>query len=598
MRFNLKGISHVVFFLTFASALSAAPRLGLSTTSLPTVVAGPQTINIPTGANGPAQTVQAYNLGTGSLNLTATVSASWLAATVGSQTACAQASGGCYAVSIALNTASLAAGVYTEYVTLTDPNAVDSPQSIAVTVNTAPIPGSITSYVTQSNPNGSYPTADFNIFTLGTGITGTVTTQSGGKWLQFLSGATGLIASPSPWIIETAAQTGQAPGTYTGSVVIGGSSVPSDNKTITVTMIVTSAPIISLSANTTVQISGFVGGPAETAIVSFANPAFGTNLNVTGATGSGSFLAATVSSPTSITISANPAGLSAGVTHGTITITSNAANNSQIAIPVELTVAPAGQPMILTGGIVNAANFAAEALSQGDIGSIFGTQLAPVGSNAINASTPLATTLATTQVLVNGVPAPLYYVGATQINFQLPYGLTAGQLATVQVVANGTAGNLRSIAINATAPRDLNFNAFLAGNYGAIVNAGDYSLTLPTGTNIPGYVSHPAKPGDTIVIYGIGYGQTTPGAVEGQAAPSSSLETLSNVTATFGGGFNGRATTGNVLFTGLTPTAVGLYQVNVVVPSDTPLGPAIPVTVGVNGVQGNVVYLAISASGN
>ena len=591
MNLGLKGISSVVFFLTLSAGLSAAPRLSLSTALLPTVA-------IPTGTTGPSQIVQAYNLGSGSLNLTASVSASWLAATVGSQTACAQATGGCYTVTIALNTASLAAGTYTEYVTLTDPNAVDSPQSIAVTVNTAPVPATLTAYVTQTQPLGSSPSSEFYIYTSGTGITGKVTTQSGGSWLQFLSGASGIIASPSPWIIEVAAQTGQAPGTYTGSVVISGSSVATDNKTINVTMIVTTAPIITLNANTTVQLSSFVGGPVQYGAVSFNNSASGTTLTVTGATASSSFLSATLSSPSSITIAANPAGLPVGVTSGTVTIASNAANNSQISIPVELTVAPAGMPMILTGGIVNAANFAAEPLSLGDIGSVFGTQLAPAGTNAINSSTPLATTLGGTQVLVNGVPAPLYYVGAGQINFQIPYGLTAGQLAVVQVVANGTAGNSRSVSISAGAPRDLNFNAFLAGNYGAIVNGLDGSLTLPCGTNIFGFKSHPAKPGDTIIIYGIGYGQTTPAAVEGQAAPSTApLETIGNVTATFGGGFTGRATNGNVLFSGLTPTAVGLYQVNVTVPSDSPLGALVPVTLLVNGVQSNPVYLAVSASG-
>lgn len=591
MTFGLKGISSVVISLTFVSALMAAPRLSLSATTV-----GP--VNIAAGTNGPGQTVQAYNLGTGSLNLTATTSASWLAATVGSQTACAQASGGCYTVSIALNTASLAGGTYTEYVTLTDPNAVDSPQSIAVTVNTAPVPSTLTAYVTQTEPNGTNPVAYFDIFTSGTGITGKVTTQSGGNWLQFLNGASGLISSPAPWIIEVAAQTGQVAGTYTGTVAISGSSVASDNKTINVTMIVTNSPIISLGANTTVQLSGYVGGPAQSSTVSFVNNAFGTNLSVTGATGSASFLSATVSSPGSITISANPAGLPAGITSGTVTIASNAANNSQISIPVELTVGPAGVPSILTGGIVNAANFDATAVSQGDIVSIFGTQLAPAGTNATNSSTPLATTLGGTQVLVNGVPAPLYYVGAGQINFQIPYSASTSQVAPVQVVANGTASNQRSVTVNGVAPRILNFDAFLAGNYGAIVNGGDGSLTLPSGTSIPGFKTHPAKPGDIIVIYGIGFGQTTPGAVEGQAAPSTSpLESLANVSAAFGGAFSGTAVSGGVLFTGLTPTAVGLYQVNVTVPSTSPLGALVPVTLIVNGVQSNVAYLAVSASG-
>ena len=588
MRSYANRIAPFAFLFALTSALSAAPRLGLSATSV-----GP--VPIVTGTNGPNQTVQAYNFGTGTLSLTATATASWLTASVGAQTSCAQASGGCYPITIGLNTLGLAAGTFTEYVIVTDPNAVDSPLTITVTVNTAPVPNSITAYITP--PGGGQPVATFDIFTAGSGVKGTVSTQSGGNWLQFLSGTGGIIPAPSPWLIQTATQLGQAPGTYNGTVTISGSSVPSDNKTINVTAIVTTAPIVSLDANAPILLSSFTGGSIQYANVKFENLAPTTTLNITSASGSAAFLKASVSSPGSILISADPTGLATGVYSGTVSISSNAANSSQIAIPVQLTVAAAGQPMSLPGGIVNAANFAAEPVSQGDIASIFGTQFAPAGTAATNSSTPLATTLGGTQVLVNGAPAPLYYVSPGQINFQIPYSLTAGQLATVQVVSNGTPGNTRSLSINATSPRMLIFYSFISGGYGVIVNGSDGSLTLPSGTNVPGFATHPAKPGDTIVIYGVGFGQTTPSVKEGQAAPSNPLATVNNVTSTIGGGFYGRATNGTVLFAGLTPTAVGLYQANVVIPPDAPLGSYIPLTLLVNGVQTNVAFIAISANG-
>ena len=134
------------------------------------------------------------------------------------------------------------------------------------------------------------------------------------------------------------------------------------------------------------------------------------------------------------------------------------------------------------------------------------------------------------------------------------------------------------------------------------MNAADGSLTLPSSIKDAVFPTHPAKPGDTIVIYAIGFGQTTPVAVEGQASNNGTaghpLQTISNVTVTFGGGFNGRATSVTPAFAGLTPTAVGLYQINVVVPADTTLGPAVPVSVVSSGVQSNAVNLAISANGN
>src|SRR5579863_10748577 len=99
MSFNPRGTSAAVIFLAFGSMLSAAPRLGLSTTTI-------GTINIVPGTNGANQTVQAFNAGTGTLNLTATSSASWLAPALGSSAACSQPGGTCYPINIALNTAS------------------------------------------------------------------------------------------------------------------------------------------------------------------------------------------------------------------------------------------------------------------------------------------------------------------------------------------------------------------------------------------------------------------------------------------------------------------------------------------------------------
>jgi uncharacterized protein (TIGR03437 family) len=585
MVFSPKVFSSAVLFVTFSSVLSATPRLGLSTSTV-----GP--INIVTGTNGANQTITAYNYGDGVLSLTASSSASWLSAAVGSQTGCSQASGGCYPVTISLNTAGLAGGTYTEFITLNSPGATDSPQTITVTVNTASVPGSITAFLTPAG--GSSSTTTFPIFTLGAGVKGAVTTQSGGSWLQFLSGTGGIVAAQSPWLIQVSAPTGLAPGTYTGSVVISGSSVATDNKTVSVTLTITNAPIIAVN-NTTVQLASYQNGPAQYSYAAFGNLSSASTLTVTAAAGSAAFLTASVASSNTVLITATPGSLAPGIYSGVVTISSNAANNALVAIPVELTIATAGLPQISANGIVNSATYAQEAVSQGDVASIFGSQFAPTGTFAVNASTPLATTLAGTQVLVNGVPAPLYFVSPGQINFQVPYGAAAGQLSTVQVTSGANQGNTRSLNVIASAPRLL--PGFITG-YGAIVNGSDGSLTFPTGTAVPGFTTHPAKPGDVIVIYGVGFGQTTPAAVEGQAASSlAPLQAIKNVVATFGGGFTGRATTAVPSYAGLTPTAVGLYQVNVMVPSDTPLGANVPVSLVVNGVQTNAVNVAITATG-
>jgi uncharacterized protein (TIGR03437 family) len=573
-------ISLLIFAtLAFTATLNAAPQLVLSSTTV-----GP--IQISPGSNGTTQIVQARNAGTGSLNLNPTVSAPWLAVALGAPQTCPTGGGTCVPVNIGLNTSALAAGSYTGFVTLTDPNAIDSPQQITVTVNVVGIPSSLTFYVTPIG--GSTPTTFAPIATQGA-VTGKATTQSGGNWLAFTTG--GIFFSG--YIVQVTAQNGQAPGSYTGSVVLTGAN-PADNKTIAVTLNVTGSPIVQ-PITTPVLLTGFAGGASATAPVAFTNIGAGT-LTITAASASsstGSFLSASVSSANVVTVTAAPGTLAPGLYSGTVAISSNAANNSQISVPIVFTVEAAGIPVIYSAGITNIANFAAESAAPGEILAIFGDQLAPPGTSAQNPGLPpLATTLGTVQVLVNGTSAPLYFVSPGQVNFQLPYEAPLGQVVPVQVVSNGKPGNLRPLSVSAINPRLLVWGPnVISGGYGIVVNQ-DFSLTLPT--PVLGFVTHAAKPGDTVTIYCEALGQTTPAAVTGAAASSTTLEAISNVTVSFGGLFQGTQTTVPAFFAGLTPTAVGLYQVNVTIPANVPVGSGVSATVNLNGVSSNAILIDIS----
>jgi uncharacterized protein (TIGR03437 family) len=571
-----------VFIFAGAATLSAAPQLGLSTTSI-----GP--IHVFSGATGPTQSVETFNTGSGSLSLTTSVSAPWLTATAGSPQACTTRSGSCVPIQITLATSGLSDGAYTGYVTVTDPNAVDSPQQIAVNINVAGVPASVTLYVTPAG--GPLPSTFLPIYTHGN-VTGVATTQSGGNWLSFINGF--LTTQGAPYAIQVAAQNGLAPGSYTGQIAVSGSNA-ADNKTIKVTLNVSSSPIIALSNNST-TLAGYPGGAKASTSVSFSNAGSGT-LAITGATASsstGNFLAATASGNT-VTVTADAGTLSPGTYTGSVSLTSNAANNSQISIPVVFTVEVSGTPLIYSGGIVNIGDFAADGAAPGDILAVFGDQLAAPGTFAQNPGPPpLATSLGSVQVLINNVPAPLYFSSAGQVNFQLPYETPTGQTATIQVVSKGIPGNLRPLNVTASVPRLLVWTpGVIAGGYGIVVNQ-DYSLVLPSGTFVPGFAAHPAKAGDTLTIYCTGLGQTSPAGVTGTAATSSPLQSIANVTATFGGLFSGTPSTVAAFFAGLTPTAVGLYQVNATIPPDTPVGALIPVTVNVNGAVSNPVYIAVT----
>ena len=569
-----------VLLLVFSSILSATPRLVLSTSAI-----GP--LYITPGTNGQLQTVQASNAGDGTLSITTATSASWLAASVGAQAACTGQTGNCLPISISLNTASLAAGSYTEYVTVTAPNDIDSPQQISVSVIVAGVPGSVTLYVA---PNGG--TASVNIYPH-SAVVGAASTQSGGVWLAF--GQPTGSGFGVPYTITATSQTGQATGTYSGAVVISGSTFLPDNQTVKVTLNVTASPIIQVN-NQNVLINGSAGGSKVTSNITFTNQGQGT-LSVTGAavaSSSNNVFTASVTSANSITITADPSQVAAGLYTGTVTITSNAANNAQVSIPVEFTVSAAGVPNIYQGGIVNIATFLADPVSPGDIVSIFGDGFAAVGSNFTNqGAPPLATRLGGVSVLVNNAPAPLYFVSRQQINFQMPYEAAVGGVATIQVLTNsGASSNIRSVPIVTQAPRILTWaQSQVSGNYGVVVNS-DNSLSLPPGTGLG--TSRLSRPNDVIVIYCTGLGQTSPTAVTGAPAGSNPVESNSNVTVTFGTSTN--AVQARAAFAGLTPTAVGLYQVNVTIPSNVPIGNSVPLTLSMgNNVSANVVNIPIAA---
>jgi len=543
---------------------------------------------VATGANGALQTVQAYNAGdTTALNLSVTTSATWLNASIGTTGPCTfQSTGTCTSIQLALNTAALADGTYTESAIVTSPGAVDSPQQVSVTVTVANVPASVTLYAA---PNGG--TASFNIYPHGP-VIGLISTQSGGSWLS-LQNPPGLppYTFGSAYAIQAITQTGQAPGTYTGQVSISGSTFSGDNQNINVTLNVTTSPILQLN-NAPIHLTGFQGGPSTTSTVSFTNAGQGT-LSVSGATGTATsnFLSASVTNASSILITANPAQLAPGFYSGTVTVSSNAANNAQVAIPVELDILPAGQPFITQGGVVNISTFANEAVAPGDIVAIFGDQFASGSSTFTNPTTPLASQLGTTQVLVNGVPSPLFFVSRQQVNFQIPYSTPAAQVSSVQIVANGVTSNARSITVATSVPRVLVWpSTDVQGNYGIAVNA-DGSLALPTTSTVGAFNSHPTKAGATLILYCVGLGQTNPGATDGTASTSQPVEATSQVTVSFGGSV--APVTAQSVFAGLVPTAVGLYQINVQVPNGVPVGNSVPISFTLNGNTSNTVNIAI-----
>ncbi|MBL8292234.1 MAG: hypothetical protein JNN08_10380 [Bryobacterales bacterium] len=231
-------------------------------------------------------------------------------------------------------------------------------------------------------------------------------------------------------------------------------------------------------------------------------------------------------------------------------------------------------PTVADGGVLNSATYVrGQAVSPGSLVAIFGSELAAGLAQAD--SIPLSTTLANVSVTFNSVPAPLTFVSPGQINAQLPWNvLSSGSLSgTAQVVVtrNGVASAPKSVEIAPFSP-----GIYAVDNRAIAINL-DGSLAQPAGS-IPGINARPARQGDAIIILGTGLGAVD-STLDNGAASRDRLRTVNTPPMVL---INGM--TSPVLFAGLSPDFVGVYQVNATVPATTGAGATLPLQWSVGGV--------------
>ena len=207
-------------------------------------------------------------------------------------------------------------------------------------------------------------------------------------------------------------------------------------------------------------------------------------------------------------------------------------------------------------GIVNAASSApfTAGIVRGEFITLYGVNLAPNPQTAFTVPFPPA--LNGVQVLINGNPAPLYYVSPSQISAIVPFG-TNTATAQIQVKNNGVASNVVTTFVNQTSPGVFTVPSGGVGQAAALHP--DFSLVT---------TARPAQIGETIAVYLTGLGDVTPPSVsDGALGPSNPPSlTTNNITAFVGG------VPATVAFAGLAPQLAGLYQVNVTIPAGVSAG--------------------------
>lgn len=173
------------------------------------------------------------------------------------------------------------------------------------------------------------------------------------------------------------------------------------------------------------------------------------------------------------------------------------------------------------------------------------------------------TSLDGVSVNVNGKPAFVYFVSPTQININTPEDTATGPVNIMVTNALGVS-NIGVATRSRLSPALQSIPQFNVGGRPFVVaQTTDFRSFIGRPGMVTGVNFTPAKVGDSIILYALGCGPTTPataaGTVAGQNAPLALAHEIR---------IAGR--TARVTFGGAVAGTIGLYQFNVVIPEVGP----------------------------
>jgi uncharacterized protein (TIGR03437 family) len=240
-------------------------------------------------------------------------------------------------------------------------------------------------------------------------------------------------------------------------------------------------------------------------------------------------------------------------------------------------------------GVLNGATFQSTMAASTYL-SIFGSNLSTSttywSSSVVNGAAP--TLLAGATVTIGGANAYIEYASPGQLNVVAPAITATGNGIPVIVSVNGqpsTAFNITLQNIDPSfffwtlpSPNSLKYLIAQHSDYTRVGSVGLFPGNSPPTT--------PAQPGETIILYGTGFGPTTP------AIPPGTETTVFNnlvptPTATVGG------ITATVAYAGLAIGFCEFYQVNLTIPPSAPSGEDLAVVLKVNGTQSFAGYITV-----
>jgi uncharacterized protein (TIGR03437 family) len=206
-----------------------------------------------------------------------------------------------------------------------------------------------------------------------------------------------------------------------------------------------------------------------------------------------------------------------------------------------------GTPLSSNLGILNGASFLAGAAGPNTILSLFDAQLKSDPSIAIS---------------IDGIQAEVLYTGASQINFVVPPGLVPKTGARLDLSRGGDI--LRSTLIDIADPSSALLTATPTGaGQAAVLNVLASGGVAYNGSVAP---SIPARRGTYLAVFGTGFGSANAPGTDGLSW------LVQPIAATIGG------VPAQVVFAGLAPeSTMGLQQINILIPDDCPVSPAVSI---------------------
>lgn len=510
----------------------------------------------------------------------------------------------------------LAAGVYYELVQVSDTGAQNSPQYVTAVLNVVPAATTVLPAVTPGGllfigAPGS--TIAPQMLTLNWSSTQPQVVQAvaslpaGQSWLSDIAPAGGIASTGNPLVMTVSVATaGLAAGVYQGTIDLFGVGPPV-LEAVNVTLILapaattppvfltglrprpagtpagtaagcTPAALVLTETGITNDFSVPAGWPADLVTVmtdNCGNPIDGGSVTANFSNGDpplplddqgvgGEYIGAWQPSnlaSTIVTLNGTAGTLTPASTKLTGTVTQNQA------------------PVLAPNGILNNLNaVVGSALAPGTVAAAFGSGLTVSQTSVSPGISPLPTEFQDTQLIIGGSIAPLYFLESTQLDVQIPAELASLQQYPAVAVVNGALSLPVQVSVVPVTP------AVAANPDGSVIAQDTNFAAVDTAS--------PAHPGEAIVIYLVGMGATNPAVASGQPSPGlQSGDTLAQAVVQPVVEVNNQ--TAQILFAGLTPGAIGLYQIDFGVPAGTAAGNA-TLTVSQGTVSANSTTLPVA----